>query len=40
MPTDLRYFENETISDFENQDLAAVGPEIDQEWCLGSTGMS
>ena len=26
MPTDLRYFENETISDFENQDLAVVGP--------------
>ena len=26
MPTDLRDFENETISDFENQDLAVVGP--------------
>ena len=26
MPTDLRDFENETISDFENQDLAVPGP--------------
>ena len=26
MPTDIRDFENETISDFENQDLAVPSP--------------